>query len=325
MDTIVNGATMSLDTITYTAKKVNDRGGSSIGVLNKVNKSPSAFRIQTPNMLTWGAADYEDKVTGERDGKYSMALQFPDGEYSNAECDAFLDNIIAFENKIKADALRLCKDWFGKEIKSVEVIDALYSPMLKYPKIKGTAETDFSKKPTLRIKLPSWEGKFKFELYDENSSLLYPSSTSLVDPLDYLGRTNVMCLIQCGGLWFANGKFGVTWRLVQCIVQKPKASILGQGTCFMNIDQAARDALAAPVPNSNATDDTRSETRETHLVEDSDAEDEHDDAPVTDIIQTRSKTKILETEPTPAPQPQTETAPEPVKKVKRVVRKKNTD
>jgi hypothetical protein len=92
----------------------------------------------------------------------------------------------------------------------------------------------------------------------------------------------------------------------------------------MNIDQAARDALAAPLPQ-NSTDTEIDDTRETHIVEDSDAEDEHDDAPVTDIIQTRSKTKILETEPTPAPQPQTETAPEPVKKVKRVVRKKNTD
>lgn len=318
---------MSLDTITYTAKKVNDRGGSSIGVLNKVNKSPSAFRVQTPNMLTWGAADYEDKVTGERDGKYSMALQFPDGEYSNAECDAFLDNIIAFENKIKADALRLCKDWFGKEIKSVEVIDALYSPMLKYPKIKGTAETDFSKKPTLRIKLPSWDGKFKFELYDENSSLLYPSSTSVVEPLDYLGRTNVMCLIQCGGLWFANGKFGVTWRLVQCIVQKPKASILGQGTCFMNIDQAARDALAAPVPNSSNTE--LDDTRETHLVEDSDAEDDDEPHNIHDspAHHTRAKNKTSEPETTPAPTPAPEPEPvaEPAKKVKRVVRKKNTD
>lgn len=312
---------MSLDTITYTAKKVNDRGGSSIGVLNKVNNNFSAFRVQTPNMLTWGAADYEDKVTGERDGKYSMALQFPETEFSNAECNSFLDNVIAFENKIKDDALRLCKDWFGKEIKSVEVIDALYSPMLKYPKIKGTAETDFSKKPTLRIKIPSWEGKFKFELYDENSSLLYPSSTSVVDPLDYLGRTNVMCLIQCGGIWFANGKFGVTWRLVQCIVQKPKASILGQGTCFMNIDQVARDALAAPVPQ-NSTDTEIDDTRETHIVEDSDAEDDqHDDAPAPDIIQTRSKTK----ETTPEPEPVAEPVAEPVKKVKRVVRKKTTD
>jgi outer membrane biosynthesis protein TonB len=122
-----------------------------------------------------------------------------------------------------------------------------------------------------------------------------------------------MCLIQCGGLWFANGKFGVTWRLVQCIVQKPKASILGQGTCFMNIDQAARDALAAPVPNSNATDLHDNDTRETHLVEDSDAEDEHDDAPAT------------EPEHTPAPTPTPAPAPEPVKKVKRVVRKKTTD
>lgn len=39
-------------------------------------------------------------------------------------------------------------------------------------------------------------------------------------------------MIQCGGLWFANGKFGVTWRLVQGIVQ-PKLSM--RGRCHLSL------------------------------------------------------------------------------------------
>ena len=41
-----------------------------------------------------------------------------------------------------------------------------------------------------------------------------------------------MTMIQCGGLWFANGKFGVTWRLVQGIVQ-PKLSM--KGRCHLSL------------------------------------------------------------------------------------------
>ena len=36
--------------------------------------------------------------------------------------------------------------------------------------------------------------------------------------------TQVACLIKCGGVYFSNGKFGVTWRLVQAVV-KPRASV----------------------------------------------------------------------------------------------------
>ena len=41
---------------------------------------------------------------------------------------------------------------------SSEVIDALWTPMLKYPKDQETGEFDYSRPPTLRLKLPIWEG-----------------------------------------------------------------------------------------------------------------------------------------------------------------------
>ena len=69
----------------------------------------------------------------------------------------------AFEAKLKADALVNSKEWFGKNITSPDVIDALYTPMLRYPKKKDahgepTGELDFERPPTLKIKIPYWEG-----------------------------------------------------------------------------------------------------------------------------------------------------------------------
>ena len=39
-------------------------------------------------------------------------------------------------------------------------------------------------------------------------------------------------MIQCGGIWFANGKFGITWRFVQGMIQ-PRISMSGR--CHLSI------------------------------------------------------------------------------------------
>ena len=51
---------------------------------------------------------------------------------------------------------------------------------------------------------------------------------------------NVALLIECGGIWFANGKFGVTWKLVQAIV-KPRQSLAGK--CHIELSCEEREVL----------------------------------------------------------------------------------
>ena len=47
------------------------------------------------------------------------------------------------EAQIKADAIANSKDWFNKSKMSAEVVDALWSPMLKYPKNQATGEARY--------------------------------------------------------------------------------------------------------------------------------------------------------------------------------------
>ena len=54
--------------------------------------------------------------------------------------------------------------------------------------------------------------------------------------------TNVACILVCGGLWFANGKFGCTWKLVRAIV-KPKTSM--RGRCMLQLSTQDKEALGA--------------------------------------------------------------------------------
>jgi hypothetical protein len=239
-DTIIDGTQLNVNNLMYTAPKATSQGAKTINILNKATKS--GLRISTPLMLTWGASDYVDDK-GVSNGRYDMALQFPGEEYKNDDTTAFLENIIALENKIKADALTYSKDWFGKQYKSADILEELFSPMLKYPKIKGTKEPDYSKQPTLKIKVPEWEGTWRSEIYDEDGGKLFPSiENPSLTPLDYLKKgTNVACLIQFAGIWIINGKFSASWKLVQAVVQKPRASL--QGQCFIKLKPTDKEKL----------------------------------------------------------------------------------
>lgn len=212
----------------YTKPKVNSSGGKSIGIIS--NKTKKAVHLSTPLMLTWGVNEFVDEKTGRK--SYDMSLQFPKEEYNTPAVSKFLENMKEFEAKIKADAIVNCKEWMNKPKMSAEVVDALWTPMLKYPKDKETGEFDYSRPPTLRVKFSFWDDEWKCELYDMERSQIFPNDIGLF-PNDLIVKaTNVATVITCGGLWNANGKFGVTWKLLQAVV-KPKASLTGK--CYINL------------------------------------------------------------------------------------------
>ena len=314
-DTIIDATMFNAKEIRYSAPKANASGGKSINILNKATNS--GIRLSTPLMLTWGASDFVDQASGKGNGKFEMSMQFPSEEYKTEDTTAFLKNMQAFEAKIKDDALVNSKDWFGKVHKNAEVVDALYTPMLKYSKDKASGEPDLNRAPVLRVKIPMWEGSWKCEVYDEDGEKLFPNSSNpILTPVELIQKgTQVAALIQCGGLWFANGKFGVTWKLIQVVVQKPRASLSGQ--CFIKLKSSDKERLkAAPAPSGDIVDDE--DAVHTAEVEDSDEESEDDDEPVSAPVVSP---------PTPAPAPVV-VAPPPAAvvveepKKKKVVKKK---
>ena len=216
--------------IKYSKAKVNSSGGKSVGVVN-AHTGQTLF-MGTPLLMTWGIQEFTDEKT--KKVSYDMSLQFPSEEYQSADSKAFLQAMVAFEKKLKADALVNSKDWFAKPKMTPDAVDALFTPVLKYPVDKATCEKDMSKAPTMKIKVPFWNNKWEgIEVYDADKACLYPSSNPSVSPKDLITKqSHVVTMIQCGGLWFANGKFGVTWRLVQGIVQ-PKLSM--KGRCHLSL------------------------------------------------------------------------------------------
>jgi len=316
---IIDGTNIDTTLFSYSAPKANPSGGKVVNIYNKNYKE--TLTIATPLILTWGAQEGKDQQ-GNATGKYTMSLQFPGSEYTTAEGEAFLSSMKNLESKIKADALVYSKDWFGKTITSSDVMDEKFNTMLRYPKVsKDSAELDYSKPPTLTIKLPCWKGVWQSEIYDEEGQPLFIKGKSAPDksPLDFLKpKTHVICLIQFGGLWFVNGKVSITWNLKQAIVQKPKSSSFTEGVCFLNVKPSDREKLKSLPHPEDDVDPAGAVTAE---VEDSDDDDDEEDEYVLP-----PPAPVVKPEPVPVP------VPEPVAKVveeepakKKVVKKKKVD
>jgi hypothetical protein len=219
--------------------------------------------------------------------------------------------MIELETKIKEDATKNSVEWFNKpkDKMPAQVVDALFNPMLKWPKDPLTGDRDMTKTPTLDIKLENYDG-FNCELYDVNGEMLFPDKLNPdVTPLTLIPKlTNIACVIQCGGLWFAGGKFGVTWKLFQGVVQ-PRPSL--KGKCLISLTSAAKTTLVKAA-QEDAVDE---HTGDSALViaDDSDVEDETPaPAPV--------KAPVVEAPPV-VEVAQAPTAPKVVKKVVRTAKK----
>lgn len=276
------------DIIAYNSPVINKSGGKSINIYNKDCRK--ALCITTPLMLTWGISDYEGNE------RYEMALQFPSEDYRDEKTNKFLQVMEDFENKIKEDALKNSKEWFGKQHKSMDVLEALWTPMLKYMKNKETGEPDKTKAPSLRVKVPCYDGVWKPNIFNLEHQKIFPTNDATLTPMDFIHKGDqIATVIQCGGIWYANGKFGVTWRLLQAVAQ-PKIDT--NSICQIELDETDKDKIQSSAPTTEDDDE------EDIIVEDD--EDEEIQEATQDVVEAHQP---VEEEP-------------PVIKKKKVVRKK---
>jgi len=267
----------------YTKIKANKTAGKSVGIIN--TESKKSLFVQTPLIMTWGVNKYENVG---KDDSYDLALQFPRSEFSNEDTTNLLDMFKSFEDCVMDEACKMSKEWFGKNL-SREVIESRWTPMLKFPKDES-GEPDKTRSPTLKVKCPIWNGEYKFELFDVNHVALNPSveGTTLEECIQK--GSNIACIIQCGGVWFTDKAFGVTWKLYQGVV-KP-LDVLEKGKCHINVSVEDKELLNK---ESSTTESTV-----TTATYDSDGEEEE-----------TSKPDDPEPEPEPEPEPKPESMLEP--------------
>jgi len=230
--TIINCAELNINDIKMYAPRATNGGGKNIGMTNK--RTNTGIRLELPIMRTYGATDYE----GNRN--YSFGLQFPDindpstpPEYKNS-----LDKLIEFEHFLKQKILDNSKEWLQKQLKGLDMVDMIWTPMLKYPnKTDKSGDKDYLRPPTLNVKLPCWESKWTSEIYDDEGICVFSAEQNIGEtPLEFITKgTQIAAIIQCGGIWVVSGKVGVVWKLVQAVTKQANTSITGK--CLINLKQ----------------------------------------------------------------------------------------
>jgi len=289
---ITKAKSFNANAVTYKPALNNKRGGKSV----QLNLTGQPIVLQVPLMLTWGVNERVDEQSGRV--TYDMALDFRN---ETASVLKFRDAMAAFEEKIKTDCIKNCKEWFGKSKMSRELVDNLMYPILKYPKLKDsdgnyTDESDYSRSPTLKVKLPFWEGRFNVELYnyDDKTPLYLPprrDEEATGSPVECIPKaSHVNGLIACQGLWFAGGRCGVTWKLVQACV-RPPTRLLGTATCHIE-DDSDDEEMEESLAEKEAQDDTTTQNDEDDtpapsFKESSDEEEEEEE------VKPKKKKKVV--------------------------------
>ena len=232
-EVITRVRSFNVDGINYRAPKQNSRGGKNVAVTMDNHR----LVLQIPLTRCWGMVENVDQESGRK--SYNVNLQLDrDDDPANM---ALFEAISAFQNKVLTDAVTNSKMWFGNSKMSRDVIEALFYPMLKFPKNKETDEIDETRNPSMKLKVPFWEGTYNIELYDMDKNQLFnPQMSDEQSPVELVPTgSHITGLIECGGIWFAGGRCGVTWKLLQAKVRQPYKI---RGFCMLD-DSDEEDTL----------------------------------------------------------------------------------
>jgi hypothetical protein len=229
----VTPSSFNVSKVTFSAVKSLDSGGKQA----YLNYDGKPLIMQVGPLETPFGMSVFDKTTPP---KYSVDLKLRgyDDPANNANTAAIYNALHGLDEFMVDQGVKNSAAWF-KGVKSREVLAELYTPTVKFAKDAQGNLKPYP--PTIKLQLRQRDGKFETAMYDDQKR-------PLVDvPLeDILVKGTVMtALMQCTGVWFAGGKFGISWKALQIRADKVPSTI-GKSYAFVDEEGAAAPAPAAP-------------------------------------------------------------------------------
>ncbi len=224
MESIILPSNFDVSSVTYSAPRTLDNGGRAIYM--GLNRSPIV--LQTPEMIApYGVSNWNDD--GKGPDKYSLDLSFK-GKDDRPNLNTFFEKMVALDKKLVQDGVDNSMTWLKKKYNSVDVVEALYTPMVKYAKDKTTGEITDKYPPVFKLKIPFVNNAFQCEVYDNKRKPV--DLKQLIDTGAFKGA-KVTAIIQCLGIWVAGGKYGCSWKILQMRVSPPQTI---KGYAFKEIE-----------------------------------------------------------------------------------------
>lgn len=234
--------------LSFTQPRVLDSGGKQA----YMNYDGGMFVFQTPSMtLPYGMSAF-DKAGPV---KYSAEFSLRGYDETGSKMQQFYQALERLDEWMIEQGVKNSKQWFKSDL-SRDVIKAFYTPMIRISRDKDGNPKPYPPtiKTSLRQKRDSQE--FDVQCYDEKRTLYrgIPLEELLVK------GAQMTCLIQCTGIWFAGSKYGLSWKLVQCLINKLPQSARG----FTFVDDGE---LGAPSSKAQLEDEEEEEGDEDEAEE----------------------------------------------------------
>lgn len=210
MKTINN---FSADNITFSEIKKNARGGKYV----LLSDNGSEIQLKLPKLNAPFGINEPNKDAKE----YSLNLSLTP---ELIEFFTQIDNVVL--DFVVANSVAL----FGKTMSRDVLKDALMNSIVKYSKNPESAE---KYAPTIKLKASSGEGKYIVDFFK--------SATEQVPWTEVKKGTKVESVIEIGQIWFINGKFGVSTKLLQAKIHSS-----GKLTAYAFEDDTTDDQIDIP-------------------------------------------------------------------------------
>jgi hypothetical protein len=238
--------------VKYFPPKPSNGGGKNVKFIS--SQLGKGLYLNLPKMTQYGIADYVNKDTGVHDGKFKMSCKVNSPE--------LVQKLNAFKEQLIDDAVKNSQAWFGgsKPI-SREIAEYNLKFALDYPKVSPTDKTaDTSKDPYFKLSIPYYrDSGWDLQVFDPSRRRLFPSE-DYDSPIDLVPKGALVNLfIQCNTIWIVDGKWGPTFKVVQCMVY-PQDNTNYRDSCMIPGSDDYQSFPLSIAPNNNKVHEPTSES-----------------------------------------------------------------
>ena len=257
-------------------KALNAMGAKSVNLNYKFNDGQAPITFQTPWMRSFGINQWVDPKNASAEPKLSVTLSFM-GYEENESVTAFKEFLESVDEWAVDTAHKNSWEWLKTKSAPRDTIAFNYTRSLKVPVDQATGEPN-GKPANMKLKINKRDGGFDTSFFNTDKKMI-PADE--VDSFFNKG-SKVRALVQCTGFWIAAGKFGLSWKLKQMIVE-PSARI-GKAYAF---DDDEEESAPAPVQKQSALVQKKVEPVAVVEEEDDDAEAESASVKEEPVVETK--------------------------------------
>jgi Family of unknown function (DUF5871) len=204
--------------IIFSKIRKNKNGGKAV-YLN--GASNSKLRLEIPFMRApFGLSSFTDEASKRI--SYSLDLSLDSGD---PVIDDLISKLKALDELVIKTVADNSQEWLGKKYAVPVIKEALYKPLVK------PGKGDYASTFKLKVLNDPKTGDFVPEAYN--------SSREMVALNTIEKGQKVKCIIDINQIWFIDNKFGVTVRLLQCLLEPSKKL---PSFAFQNVDTPAGES-----------------------------------------------------------------------------------